>query len=1113
MINKIIDYSIRNKFTILILTALACVAGWWAMVTMPVDAIPDLGETQVIILSHWDQTPNLIEDQVTYPIVTAMLGAPKVKAVRGFSDFGYSYVYVVFEDGTDMYWARSRITEYLSSVTSRLPEGVKTELGPDATSLGWIFQYALVDTTGKHTTTEMRSYQDWYLRYYLRSVPGVAEVAPIGGYNQQYQVNLDPNRLRAYNIPIRRVVDAVREGNNETGGGLLEFGGTEYMVRGRGYAKTLEDFGNISLGVSSSGSQIRIKDVGQVSMGPADFRRGVADLDGAGEVVSGIVIMRSGENALDVINAVKAKISEIAPGLPAGVKIVPIYDRSELINRTIDNSRQTIIEIAITIVLIILIFLRHFPSAAIPIATMPAAVLLSFIPLHLMGVSANIMSLAGVAIAFSELVDASIVVVEQTHKKLEIWEKSGRQGDPQPLIVGAIKEVAGPTFFALLVISVSFLPVLTLQAQEGKMFRPLAYTKTMTMVVAALLAITLDPALRLLLTRMKKFSFQPEWLCRAANAVLIGEIKSEDEHPVSKRLIRVYEPVVRWTLRWKWAVTGAALAIVVLTIPVFYHLGSESMPPLDEGAILYMPTTLPGVSVTQSTELLQASDRILRAFPEVDHVLGKTGRADTATDPAPLSMLESVIILKPRSEWPRVHTWYSSWTPGFAQSILRHFTPDTISTDELVSQMNAALNIPGVNNTWTMPIRGRIDMLTTGMRTPLGLKISGADLQEIQAVGSKVETLLKTVNGTRGVFAERTADGYFLDLQWDREQLARYGVSIDEAQRVVQAAIGGEVASTVVNGPERYAVNVRYERQFRNDPEAVGRALVDVAGGKQVPLSDLAQIRVENGPSMIRNENGLLTGYVYVDLAGRDPESYLKDADQVLRSSLTLPTGYSVSWSGQYEAMQRAKARLEVVVPITLLLICLLLYFNTGSLTKTFIVLLAVPFSAVGAVWFLYAAGYNMSVAVWVGLIALLGIDAETGVFMLLYLDLAYEDAKQNGRLASLADLREAIVTGAAKRLRPKFMTFAVTCIGLFPIMWSVGTGSDVMKRIAAPMVGGIFTSFLLELLVYPAIYEVWRWDFGAKRNQETAGVDLGEGSTTQLSLKLPSPSPRTTGD
>jgi Cu(I)/Ag(I) efflux system membrane protein CusA/SilA len=1113
MINRIIDYAIKHKVAVLILTAAACVAGWWAMVTLPVDAIPELGETQVIILSHWDRSPNLIEDQVTYPIVTAMLGAPRVKAVRGFSDFGYSYVYVIFDEGTDLYWARSRITEYLSGVLPQLPDGVKTELGPDATSLGWIFQYALVDPSGKHNLAEMRSYQDWYLRYYLRSVPGVAEVAPIGGYTRQYQVNIDPNRLRAYGISVRRVVEAVRGGNNETGGGLLEFGGTEYMVRGRGYARSLEDFANISLGVSETGSQIRIKDVGQVVMGPADFRRGVADLDGAGEVVSGIVIMRSGENALDVINRVKAKIKEIEPGLPDGVKVVPIYDRSELIHHVIDNSQETIIEIAITVVLIILIFLRHFPSAAIPIVTMPVAVLLAFIPLRLLGVSANIMSLAGVALAFSELVDASIVVVEQTHKKLEGWERSGRIGSCQPLIVSAIKEVAGPTFFALLVISVSFLPVLTLQGQEGKMFRPLAYTKTVTMLVAAVLAVTLDPALRLLLTRVDRFSFRPEWLCRIANTILIGEIKSEDRHPVSRQLIRVYEPVVRWTLRWKWHVMGAALALIILTVPVFFHLGSETMPPLDEGAILYMPTTLPGISVGQAGQLLHASDHILRQFPEVDRVLGKAGRADTATDPAPLSMLETVVILKPREEWPHVNTWYSSWAPEWAKRILRHITPDTISTDELVSQMNAAVKIPGVNNTWTMPIKGRIDMLATGMRTPFGLKISGGDLQHIQEVGTGVESLLKTVNGTRAVFAERTADGYFLDLQWDREQLARYGVSVEDAQKVVEAAIGGENVSTVALGPERYQVNVRYLRDYRGDPEAVGRVLVQTSGGRQVPLSDLAQIKVATGPSMIRNENGLLTGYVYVDIAGRDPESYMRDADQVLRASLALPPGYSVSWSGQYEAMQRAKDRLKLVVPTTILLICLLLYLNTGSLTKTFIVLLAMPFSAVGAIWFLYIAGYNMSVAVWVGLIALLGIDAETGVFMLLYLDLAYDEAKRSGRLQSLGDLREAIVHGAAKRLRPKFMTFATTCIGLFPILWATGAGSDVMKRIAAPMVGGIFTSFLLELLVYPAIYEVWRWNLAMKSKQDSSAVGFGEKSATDLTLKLPSHAPRTTGD
>ncbi len=1081
MINRIIDFSVEHKLAVLATILIACIGGWWAMVTLPLDAVPDLSDTQVIIYSRWDRSPDIVEDQVTYPIVTAMLGAPRVKTVRGFSDFGYSYVYVIFEDGTDLYWARSRTLEYLSSIVSRLPEGVKTELGPDATGLGWIFQYALVDTSGKQSLADLRSYQDWYLGYYLRSVPGVAEVAPIGGYNRQYQVNLDPNRLRAYGIPVSRVVEAVRGGNNESSGRLLEFGGTEYMVRGHGYARSLEDFENIPLSVSDTGSQIRIKDVGQVVMGP-DLRRGLADLDGSGEVVSGIVVMRNGENALDVINRVKAKIKEIEPGFPAGVKIVPVYDRSELIHNTIGTVKATIIEVVITVVLIILVFLWHFPSAAIPIATMPIAVLLAFIPFRMMGISANIMSLAGVAIAFSELVDASIVVVEQTHKKLELWEKGGRQGDCRAVVVAAIKEVAGPTFFSLLVIAVAFLPVLTLQAEEGRMFRPLAYTKTLTMVAAAVLAITLDPALRLLLTRVERFGFRPAWLCWVANAVLVGQVKSEDRHFVSRRLIRVYEPVVRWTLRWRWLVIGAALATIIVTIPVFRRLGSESMPPLDEGSILYMPTTLPGISIRQAQELLQVTDRVIRQFPEVDRVLGKAGRAETATDPAPLSMLETVIILKPRAAWRHVDTWYSSWAPEWAKRVFRHVTPDTISTEELVSQMNRALKLPGVSNAWTMPIRGRIDMLTTGIRTPVGLKIAGADLKHIQEIGAQAESLLGTVRGTRTVLAERTADGYFLDLEWDREQLARYGVSVEDAQRVVENAIGGDNVGTVVLGQERYRVNVRYLRDFRSDLGELGRIPVPAGGQRQLPLSDLAQISVATGPAMIRNENGLLTGYVYVDVAGRDAEGYVREAGQLLREHLKLPAGYSVAWSGQYEAIERVKERLKVVVPITLFLICLLLYINTGSMPKTMIVLLAVPFSAVGAIWFLYVAGYNMSVAVWVGLIALLGIDAETGVFMLLYLDLAYEEARRQGRLNNLGELREAIVHGAAKRLRPKFMTFATTCVGLFPIMWATGAGSDVMKRIAAPMVGGIFTSFLLELLVYPAIYEVWRWNTVAKK-------------------------------
>ena len=1074
MINRIIDFSVDNKFLIFGLVAVACAIGWWAMVTVPVDAIPDLSDTQVIIYSRWDRSPDIVEDQVTYPIVTAMLGAPRVKTVRGFSDFGYSYVYVIFEDGTDLYWARSRTLEYLSSVLPRLPEGVKAELGPDATGLGWIFQYVLVDTTGQHTLADMRAYQDWYLRYYLKSVPGVAEVAPLGGFTRQYQVNVDPRRLQAYGIPISRVVEAVRGGNTEAGGRLVEFGGTEYMVRGRGYARSIQDFEDIVLTASDTGIPVRIKDVGEVVIGP-DSRRGVSDLDGQGEAVSGIVIMRNGDNALEVINRVKAKLKEIEPGLPPGIKIVPIYDRSELIHRSISNVRATMIEVIVTVVLIILLFLWHFPSAAIPIVTIPVAVLLSFIPFRMLGISANIMSLAGMAIAFGELIDASIVVVEQTHKKLEVWEKTGRKRDYHEVVVSAVKEVAGPTFFALLVLAVSFLPVLTLEAQEGRMFKPLAYTKTLAMLVAALLAITFDPALRLLLTRAEPFDFLPNWLCRVANALLVGKIRSEDKHPVSRVLMRVYEPVVEWTLRRKWIVLGSAVALVMVTIPVFYQLGSEFMPPLDEGAILYMPSTMPGISVGEAQRLLQITDRIIKRFPEVETVLGKAGRAETSTDPAPLSMLETLVILKPHSQWRQVDTWYSSWAPGWAKRIFRHITPDNISPEELVAQMDRSLKIPGVSNAWTMPIKGRIDMLTTGIRTPVGLKISGSDLAEIERIGTEVEDLLPAVKGTRSAFAERTGGGYFLDIDWKRKELARYGLSVEEAQQVVENAIGGENVSTAVIGRERYPVNVRYMRDFRSDIESLGRVLVSAGGQKQVALSSLAEIRATTGPSMIRDEDGLLTGYVYVDVAGRDIDSYIAEAGPLLRNRVKLPPGYAISWSGQYEAMQRVKHRLFYIVPVTLVLIVFLLYMNTRSMVKTMIVLLAVPFSAIGAVWFLYLAGYNMSVAVWVGLIALLGVDAETGVFMLLYLDLSYDEAKQKGRMHNLADLREAIVNGAAKRLRPKFMTFATTCIGLFPIMWAVGSGSDVMKRIAAPMVGGIFTSFLLELLVYPAIYEIWK--------------------------------------
>jgi Cu(I)/Ag(I) efflux system membrane protein CusA/SilA len=1081
MINAIIEFSARNKVIIFILIGAAVMAGIWSMKNVPLDALPDLSDTQVIVYSRWDRSPDIMEDQVTYPIVTAMLGAPKVKDVRGFSDFGYSYVYIIFDEGTDIYWARSRTLEYLSSVLPRLPQGVKTELGPDATGIGWVFQYALVDTTGKQTLADLRSYQDWYLRYYLKSVPGVAEVAPLGGFVRQYQVNVDPNKLQAYNIPISKVVEAVRSGNNDVGGRLVEATGAEYMVRGRGYAESTDDIAKIVLATNPSGVSIRVADVGDVTLGP-DIRRGVADWNGTGDAVAGIVVMRQGENALQVIDRVKQKLRDIEPGLPPGVKVVTAYDRSELILRSIDNLEHTLAEELIIVAIVILIFLWHFPSAIIPIITIPVAVIISFIPMRAMGVTSNIMSLGGIAIAVGAMVDAAIVVVEQTHKKLEEWERTGRKEDYHRVVVNAVKEVGGPSFFALLVIAVAFLPVLTLEAQEGRLFKPLAYTKNFSMIIAAVLAITLDPAMRLVFTHMKNFEFRPRWLARVTNAVLVGKIHSEENHPISKILIRLYEPVCAWSLRWKYFVIAGAVALVVVTVPVFQRLGSEFMPPLDEGTLLYMPSTLPGISVTQAQQLLQVQDRIIKQFPEVQTVLGKAGRAETSTDPAPFSMMETVIVLKPETQWRKVDTWYSSWAPEWARRIFRRFTPDHISTDQLVEEMNVALKIPGTSNAWTMPIKGRVDMLTTGVRTPVGIKIYGADIKQIENIGTQIEATLPKVQGTRSVFAERTSGGYFLDFKWNRDELARYGLTIDMAQDVVMSAIGGENVTTTVEGRERYPVNVRYMRDYRSDPTTLARVLVPAMGGQaQIPLSQLAEIRAVSGPGMLRDENGMLNGYVYVDVAGRDVGSYVEDAKADVRNNVKLPPGYSLVWSGQYEAMQRVRERLKVVLPLTLFLIVMLLYINTRSMAKTVIIILAVPFSAVGAVWLLHLLNYNMSIGVWVGLIALLGVDAETAVFMMLYLDLAHDQAKAEGRLLSLRGLQDAIMHGAVKRIRPKFMTVATMFVGLVPIMWSTGTGADVMKRIAAPMIGGIFTSFILELVVYPAIYEVWKWHFELK--------------------------------
>jgi Cu(I)/Ag(I) efflux system membrane protein CusA/SilA len=1082
VINAIIEFSAKNKIIVFILLGAAVMAGLWSMRTVPLDALPDMSDTQVIVYSRWDRSPDIMEDQVTYPLVTAMLGAPKVKDVRGFSDFGYSYVYIIFEEGTDIYWARSRTLEYLSNVLPRLPQGVKTELGPDATGIGWVFEYALIDTTGKQSLADLRSYQDWYLRYYLKSVPGVAEVAPLGGFVRQYQVNVDPNKLQSFNIPISKVVEAVRSGNNDVGGRLVEFSGAEYMVRGRGYAQSTGDIGKIVLAKTPSGVPIRISDVGDVTLGP-DIRRGVADWNGTGETVAGIVIMRQGENALQVIERVKQKLKDIEGGLPPGVRVVSAYDRSELILRSIENLKHTLTEELIIVAIVIMIFLWHIPSATIPIVTIPVAVIISFIPMKMMGLTSNVMSLGGIAIAVGAMVDAAIVVVEQTHKKLEEWERTGRKQDYHRVVIDAVKEVGGPSFFALLVIAVAFLPVLTLEGQEGRLFKPLAYTKTFSMIIAAVLAITLDPAMRLLFTHMKNFEFRPRWLARVTNAVLVGTIHSEETHPISKILIRLYAPVCELALRWKWVVLAGSVTLVVLTVPVFEKLGSEFMPPFDEGSLLYMPSTLPGISVTQAQQLMQVQDRIIKKFPEVSTVLGKAGRAETSTDPAPFSMMETVIVLKPEAEWRKVDTWYSSWAPQWAKAVFRRFTPDHISTDQMVEEMDQALKIPGTSNAWTMPIKDRVDMLTTGIRTPVGIKIYGADIKKIEDLGTQIEALLPKVQGTRSVFSERTSGGYFLDFKWNRDELARYGLSIDNAQDVVMSAIGGENVTTTIEGRERYSVNVRYMRDYRSDLDSLGRVLVPSMDGQtQVPLAQLAQIQVVSGPAMLRDENGMLNGYVYVDVAGRDIGSYVEEAKRVVRENVKLPSGYSFAWSGQYEAMQRVKEKLTVILPLTIFLIIMLLYINTKSMTKTLIIILAVPFSAVGAIWFLHFLGYNMSIGVWVGLIALMGVDAETGVFMMLYLDLAHDQAKAEGRLRSLRDLQDAIMHGAVKRIRPKFMTVATMFMGLVPIMWSVGTGADVMKRIAAPMIGGIFTSFLLELVVYPAVYEVWKWNFELKK-------------------------------
>jgi Cu(I)/Ag(I) efflux system membrane protein CusA/SilA len=1074
MVRKIIEFSARNRLLVILIVAVAVAGAIYTMKQIRLDAIPDLSDTQVIVYTRWDRSPDILEDQVTYPIITALLGTPRVKAIRGFSDFGFSYVYVIFQDGTDIYWARSRVLEYLSKIQGTLPPGVHPELGPDATGVGWVYMYALVDKSGKHDLAALRTYQDWYLRYALQSVPGVSEVAGIGGFQKQYQVTIDPNRLQAYKLSIMEVMKAIQKSNNEVGGRLIEWAGTEYMVRGKGYVKSTADLEKVVVKTNETGTPVLLRDVADIALGP-QIRRGIMDWNGEGDAVGGIVVMRHGENALDVIHRVKAKIADLKGSLPDGVEIVPAYDRSELIQSSMENLKEELLLEMAIVSLVILFFLWHFPSALVPILTIPISVLLAFIPMYLLGISSNIMSLSGIAISIGVLVDGAIVEVENAYKKLELWVEGGRKGDFHTIRLEALLEVGPSVFFSLLVITVSFLPVFTLVDQEGRLFTPLAYTKTLALAIAALLAITLDPAVRMLFARMEPFQVKPKFLGKAMDALFIGTYYPEERHPVSRILFRLYEPPCRWVLRHPKSVIAAAVLVVATTIPVYFKLGEEFMPPLNEGIVLYMPTTLPGMSVTQAQQLMETQDRILKSFPEVVSVLGKSGRADTSTDPAPFSMMETTIVLKPRSQWRGKDRWYSSWAPKPLKAVLRHIWPDHISYEELINEMDRAIQIPGNTNAWTMPIKGRIDMLTTGVRTPIGIKVLGGDLEEIQRVGEELEKIMKTIPGTRSVFAERAAGGHFVDFTPRREGLARYGLTLDDLQAALMSAIGGETISTTVEGRERYSINLRYPRDFRANLDQLERVLVPTMGGAQIPMAQLADVTVRSGPSMIRDENGMLAGYVFVDITGRDIGSYVDEAKKVVARDLKLPTGYSLIWSGQYENMTRVRERLKIVVPITIFLIFLLLYMNTKSAFKASIVMLAVPFSVVGAVWLMYLLGYNVSIAAWVGMIALMGLDAETGVFMLLFLDLSYEEARSAGRLRTLADLHDAIVHGAVKRIRPKMMTVMAASMGLMPIMWSTGSGADVMKRVAAPMVGGLFTSFLMELLVYPAVYLLWK--------------------------------------
>jgi Cu(I)/Ag(I) efflux system membrane protein CusA/SilA len=1027
MLARLIDWSLTNRFLVGIATLLVAAAGFYAVLHTPLDAIPDLSDTQVIVATDYPgQAPRIVEDQVTYPLTTTMLAVPRAKAVRGISMFGTSLVYILFEDGTDIYWARSRVLEYLNTVRGRLPQGVSPALGPDATGVGWVFEYT-VEGEG-YDLAQLRSLQDWRIRYRLLSVPGVAEVASIGGFVKEYQVELDPARLRSLGIPSSRVAEAIRASNMDVGGRVVELAEREYMVRGRGYLRGADDLRNVVLMTDSIGTAVMVGDVARVKLGPAE-RRGVAEKNGEGEVVGGIVVMRFGENAYDVIQRVKREIAAVERGLPPGVEIVTAYDRSELIRRAVDTLKQTLIEESLIVGLVCLVFLFHLRSALVALVTLPLGILISFLVMRSLGVTANIMSLGGIAIAIGAMVDAAIVMIENVHKHIE----HEPDADRWRVVAAASKEVGPALFFSLLIITLSFLPVFTLQEEEGRLFRPLAFTKTFAMAGAALLAVTVVPLAMGLFVR--------------------GRIRSESANPLNRWMRAAYGPVFHWSMRHRGLVLLGALAALVVSILPFRRLGSEFMPPLNEGTLMAMPTTLPGISVTQMSQYLQRLDRTLMRFPEVESVFGKIGRANTATDPAPLNMTEAVVNLKPESEWR-----------------------EGMTLEELIDEMDAATRVPGVANLWAQPIRVRLDMLSTGIRTPVGIKVLGPDLATVDELAGRVAAVLhQRVAGTASAFAEPLLGGYYLEVEIDRLAAARYGLNVEDIQEVVATAAGGETLTETVEGLERYPVTMRYARAFRQDPEAIGAFLVSSPSGAQVPLRQVARVRLTQGPSMIRSEDAVPAASIFVDVRGRDLGSYVEEAQRVVAAAVELPEGYFLRWSGQYESLARVRERLKVVVPLTLLIVFLLLYLNFRNAAESLLVMLTLPFALVGGIWFLWFLDYDLSVAVWVGLIALAGVAAETGVVMLVYLDLIYRERLARGEIRSRAQLVEALYEGAVSRVRPKIMTVTAIMAGLLPILWSSGTGASVMKRIAVPMVGGMVTSTILTLVVIPVVYLWWR--------------------------------------